>query len=141
MEGDRRITLMQPVRTTNELGEDIIDDFVEYVVWAGRTDRRGDVGIEADTFVGEWPTRFQIRQDPRFDLTLDWSGWQVRDELGRTCDVQAVVEPPFGRRRFWHLFCTAWTSGDALSLAAMNRILDGDGNFITDDEGNRLLWQ
>ena len=153
-EGDRKLVFISPpVGQQDAYGQPTAGVSKEYVVYARRQDRTGREGVEAETEVGEWQTVFIIRQDPRFDLTIDWSGWQIRDELGRTCGIESVMEPPYGRRRYWSIVCKAWDAPVEEAAAPetpldpsipvsteTNRILDGDDNFITDGQGKRLVY-
>ena len=106
MEGDRRIQLLEPGPVVADgYGEEIPSDPVPYIVWARRSDRGGTEGLQSSTQVGEWDTRFEIRQEPRLNLVGNWKSWSVVDEYSREYDIETVSEAPMGRRRHWWLFC------------------------------------
>ena len=106
MEGDRKITLLEP-------GPEIVDPLsgqrkpgpaIPRVAWAIRRDRGGSEGLQADTRIGEWQTRFEVRMDGLSNLGHTWS---LTDERGREYDIEAVSEVPTGRNRWWWIYAVA----------------------------------
>ena len=88
MEGDRKITLLEPgAATQDSYGQVIAGDPVEHIAWAIRRDRGGSEGLQADTRVGEWNTRFDVRMPGLEDIGHTWS---LIDERGREYDIQPL---------------------------------------------------
>ena len=106
MEGDRPITLFEPNPTGEEdsYGEPIFGEPIEHLAFAIRRDRGGSEGLQADTQVGEWNTRFEVRMEGLADIKATWA---LRDERGRDCDIEAIAEAPIARNRWWWLYCVA----------------------------------
>ena len=104
MEGDRRVVLMEPAAGKNVGGQLRQGAPVEHVVWALRRDRGGGEGVQADTRVGEWQTRFEVRALGLAALDHTW--WLI-DERGRKYDIEAVAEAPAGRGRRLYLYAVA----------------------------------
>ena len=122
MEGNLKIELLDPVRPIQEgvYGSQIdttapfdiavgwSDDATPqpaelttptvHVVYAKRRERGGSETLRADTQVGLWKTRFEIRRESRIDL-LDTS-WALRDERGRLYDIEAINDLPGLRPSF-----------------------------------------
>ncbi len=109
MEGDRKITLREPGPVThNNYGEEIPGTPVSHTVYAIRRDRGGSEGLQADTQVGNWNTRFEIRRESRISAMIqNWKNWQIEDEYEREYDIEAVSETPIGRNRWFWIYAVA----------------------------------
>ncbi len=105
MEGDRKITLLESgPETQDQYGQVTHGEPVRHTGWAIRRDRGGSEGLQADTEVGNWNSRFQVRM---LGLeTLDHT-WTLIDERGREFDIEAISQAPLGRNRWWWIYATA----------------------------------
>ncbi len=103
---DRRIVLLEPgPETTNtRTGQRVKGKPIEHPVWAHRRDRGGSEGLQADTQVGEWKRRYEVRKPGLKSLNHTWT---VIGEDGRLFDIEAVSEVPFGRNQAWWIYCVA----------------------------------
>ena len=105
MEGSLLVSLFEPVAPTqNNYGEPIPGPPIRHKVWAVRLDRGGGESLQADTQVGEWKTRFQVRQ---IGLERMAHSWTLKDDFDRDYDIEAVSEAPGARRLHWWLFCVS----------------------------------
>ena len=102
MEGDRKVVLLEPGPET-KVGPGQYGDAekIAHAAWAIRHDRGGSERLRADTRVGEWNTRFEVRKRP--EIAQIEPTWELIDERGRKHDIEAVAEPPgiLGRTRWW----------------------------------------
>ena len=97
MEGDRLIRLLEPGNDVqDEYGQMVQGPPISHERYAIRKDRRGLEGVKADTQVGEWDTRFEIRYIGLEALTQKW---EIIDEYSREYDIESVREAPIGRRQ------------------------------------------
>ena len=104
MEGDELITLMEPQDlTSDDLGQVTPSSYQDHPIWAKRSDRAGKETESGATEYGNWDTRFQVRRDGLNDMD---ETWLLVDERGRNYDIQAVIEAPFGKRRWWFILAT-----------------------------------
>ena len=104
MEGDRRITLLEPVEPTRDEYGGVIDEGVpvRHVVWATRRDRGDAEDENANTLAGEWQTVFRVRREGIEDVNHKWS---VKDERGTRWNIERVSEVPAPSRRWLLLYC------------------------------------
>ena len=88
MEGDRRVTLIEP-------GEPPI----RHEAWATRNDRGGSESVQAETQVGSWTIRWRVRQVGLENLDHTWS--LVDAYTNQPHDIEALRDID---RRFWEIF-------------------------------------
>ena len=93
MEGDRRVTLIQP-------GDPPI---IHSGIWAVRNDRGGGETVQAETQVGNWSIRWRVRQIGLENLDHTWD---LLDERSQVHDIESLRDVS---RRFWILFTVART--------------------------------
>ena len=106
MEGDRRITLLEPAEPTRDKYGDVIDEGVpvRHVVWATRRDRGSGEDENANTLVGEWQTVFRVRRE---GIENVGHKWLAEDERGTKWNIERVSEVPTPPRRWLLLYCVA----------------------------------
>ncbi len=99
MEGDRRLVLHEPTPGQNVGGQIVPGTPIDHVVWAIRRDRGGGEGLQADTHVGEWNSRYELRGEGLEDIDHTWT---ITDEKRRKLDIEAISEVPGTRgRKLW----------------------------------------
>lgn len=109
MEGDRKLILHRPGPVlVSASGEEVTGDSIDYVVWARRIDRGGSESLQADTQIGTWQSRFEIRRVDRWkDVDASWS---LTDENGRVYDIESVAEGMGAKHRWLWVYGTARTT-------------------------------
>ncbi len=109
-EGDRLITLIRPGEVTGRSpsGSEILGAATEFRIWAVRQDRGGTEGVRAETLIGSWQVRFEIRWQESIKAVSP--SWQLIDEYGREHDIEAVNEAPMARRRWLWIYAVARTT-------------------------------
>ena len=100
-EGILRIQLLKPTASSQSSVGDVIPGTpVEYEVFADRFDRGGRVTEQASELTGQWTTRWECSIYP--DISGIDTTWQLKDDNGRTADIESVIEissPAVGNRR------------------------------------------
>ena len=90
MEGNKEIILNEPGPVTkDDLQQNIQGLPREHRRWALRLDRGGSERVIADTSVGNWNTRFEVRKIGIEDLNHTW--WII-DEFSREYDIESIVD-------------------------------------------------
>ena len=103
MEGDRKITLLEPAELApNEYGEVLPGEPIEHVAWAVRRDRGGGESLTADTTVGAWETSFRARRSGLEHISQTWA---LKDDGGAVWDIERISEVPAPPRRWWMIYC------------------------------------
>ena len=105
-EGVVPITLLEPDPTAQDSqGQKQKATPIEHSAWAKRVDRSGIQRLHSDTQVGEWKTRWEMRQDG-FEM-ID-NTWMVRDDRGRIYTIESVSEATVGgHNRWWWIYSIA----------------------------------
>ena len=107
MEGNLKIALLDPGPPAQEdvYGSRVDTVPTEHVVYAKRRDRGGGETLQADTLVGLWNTRFEIRRESRIE-SVDTS-WSLRDERGRIYDIETINNAPGLRPSFLWVYAVS----------------------------------
>lgn len=108
MEGDRRITLLRPGASHRTSSGDLVQgEPIAKTYYAVKRERAGSEGTLADTSIGEWQARFEVRwQASTKDITPEW---RLVTDNGREYDIESVVEAPIGRRQWIWIYAVART--------------------------------